>query len=41
MAMVKEIVEAHQGKIEVDSEVDVGTTVEVVLPGLQGRSEAA
>lgn len=42
MAMVKEIVEAHQGQIEVDSEVDVGTTVEVVLPGLQERrSEVA
>jgi len=32
LAIVKHIVEAHRGSIEVDSEENVGTTFEIVIP---------
>lgn len=32
LAIVKKIVEQHQGRIDVQSEVGVGTTITVILP---------
>lgn len=36
LATVKEIVEDYKGNIEIDSEIDVGTTFTVLLPSFQG-----
>lgn len=41
LAIVKSCVEAHQGNIQLDSQVDVGTTVTVTLPLLFLDTEAA
>ena len=32
LALVKNLVEAHEGKIEINSELDTGTTVKIILP---------
>ncbi|MCP4357846.1 MAG: GAF domain-containing protein, partial [Chloroflexi bacterium] len=34
LALVQEIVEAHRGELSVSSEVDVGTTFRIMLPGI-------
>lgn len=38
LAIVKSIVEAHHGRVWVESEVGKGTTFTVVLPGLEGSA---
>ena len=40
LALVKEIVEAHRGRISVESEVGRGTTFRIVLPGHKPIAEA-
>ncbi|MEM7028392.1 MAG: ATP-binding protein [Chloroflexota bacterium] len=39
LAIVKQIVEAHQGSISVKSEIDVGTTFSFILPITQPTTE--
>lgn len=38
LAIVKHIVEAHEGVIEVDSQVDIGTTFKILIPITHGLS---
>ncbi|MCJ8268961.1 MAG: ATP-binding protein, partial [Psychrosphaera sp.] len=40
LALVKELVEAHQGKIELVSELGKGTTIAVILPTVQADDNA-
>ncbi|NQZ10334.1 MAG: response regulator, partial [Algicola sp.] len=40
LALVKELVEAHQGKIELVSELGKGTTIAVILPTVQADENA-
>ena len=41
LSIAREIVKAHGGSIALDSELNEGTTVTVVLPALQGGGESA
>jgi signal transduction histidine kinase len=41
LAIARQIVEAHGGRISAESAPDRGTTVEVVLPAEDGRAPAA
>lgn len=41
LAIVKRIVEIHEGKIEIESEYEVGTEITVVLSAIGNRKEEA
>ena len=41
LAIAKEIVEQHNGTIQVESQLDVGTTVTIRIPAADSGQEAA
>jgi signal transduction histidine kinase len=40
LAIVKGVVEAHRGSVQVESELGVGTTFRILLPTLKQEHEA-